>query len=40
MTATEKFEIANKFLEEGNEAVYEAIMKSLTSDELLELLEV
>jgi len=39
MTAQEKFEIALKFQNEGNEAVYNAIMDTLTADELLELLE-
>ena len=39
MTASQKFEIALKFQAEGNEAVYEAIVNSLTADELLELLE-
>lgn len=40
MTAQEKFDIANKFLEEGNKFVYDAIMQTLTDDDLLELLEV
>ena len=38
MTANEKYEIALKFQAEGNEAVYKAIIDSLTADELLELL--
>lgn len=38
MTANEKHEIAYRFKQEGNEAVYEAIINTLTNDELLELL--
>lgn len=39
MTAAQKYEIALKFQAEGNESVYDAIMNTLSADELLELLE-
>ncbi len=39
MTAQQKYEVALKFQAEGNEAVYEAIMATMSDDELLELLE-
>lgn len=39
MTAKEKEMIAMRFLAEGNRAVYDAIIASLTDEELLELLE-
>lgn len=39
MTAREKIEIAERFKAEGNETVYNAIIETLTDEELLELLE-
>lgn len=38
MTASQKYEIALQFQAEGNEAVYQAIVNSLSADEVLELL--
>lgn len=38
MSAQQKYEIALKFQNEGNEVVYQAIMETLTDEELLELL--
>ena len=38
MTASQKYAIAIRFELEGNTTVYNAIMDTLTADELLELL--
>jgi hypothetical protein len=40
MTAQEKYDAALKFQEDGFNDIYEAIMKILTDDELMELLNV
>ena len=38
MTAFEKIEIANKFNANGDKAIYDAIIDTLTDSELLEVL--